>query len=703
MSQVSLLSVDVSQTPDIKGGSSDASAKGQAKSSTFSVAMEQHYPTKKVLESDGKVKQDGNLVSKAATSQEQNFDKDGSLKAVNVKRAEDAHTLPVPLLPEDEALIADSKANDDAHTLPVPVSPEEAALLTKLSSADDAHTLPVPVSPEDESLRVKSSASGDAHTLPVPIRANDEPLISATSDKNRASDKNDAHTLPVPVTPLSVETVLTKSGNATVTHEIKGIYNQQKSSIDLHPQSPTGSVKSTESDDAVDLLNMLNGAQKLLTKTSAEQVLVEQNKVDQSIKVSDLKNVQVSSSNLNTVSEEQVKQLIAEQSILEKTAKNEQVQASSDAKLAATSEAKATAFAIDQGLVDKAQIADQADAQAISQDGKLTSDNKQNITSGLVDNKTQVQVADANRELVTANKKASQALDTQSKTLVDENNTAKVQDEKLANAAEVKRTIDNQQASTRPVNQSTASVVATSPADPKLDANQKFVANANPDKSASSDIELAAQTKAENDKQAQQPEKILSSFNQTLDAQAGQPIASTAALAAQQEQSFDSVMNTLTATTVETQKSITALNTETIAIYRKDFAAAVKDKVMVMINQKIQQVDIQLDPPEMGNVHVRVNLQNEQAAVQFIVQNQQAKDALEQNMGKLREMLAENGVDVGDANIEQRQANEQNSHGANGQANKGQRGDSGDEVIDENDNVTLNMVKASSTGVDYYA
>ena len=105
----------------------------------------------------------------------------------------------------------------------------------------------------------------------------------------------------------------------------------------------------------------------------------------------------------------------------------------------------------------------------------------------------------------------------------------------------------------------------------------------------------------------------------------------------------------------------------------------------------------------MGNVHVRVNLQNEQAAVQFIVQNQQAKDALEQNMGRLREMLAENGVDVGDANIEQRQANEQNSHSANGQANKGQRGDSGDEVIDENDNVTLNMVKASSTGVDYYA
>ena len=145
------------------------------------------------------------------------------------------------------------------------------------------------------------------------------------------------------------------------------------------------------------------------------------------------------------------------------------------------------------------------------------------------------------------------------------------------------------------------------------------------------------------------------------------------------------------------------MNTETIAIYRKDFADAVKDKVMVMINQKIQQVEIQLDPPEMGNIHVRVNLQNEQAAVQFIVQNQQAKEALEQNMGKLRDMLAENGVDVGDANIEQRQAKEQNSDGFEQANHSGTNEESGEGNFSENDNVVLDVVKASSTGVDYYA
>ncbi|HCM46317.1 MAG TPA: flagellar hook-length control protein FliK, partial [Colwellia sp.] len=87
---------------------------------------------------------------------------------------------------------------------------------------------------------------------------------------------------------------------------------------------------------------------------------------------------------------------------------------------------------------------------------------------------------------------------------------------------------------------------------------------------------------------------------------------------------------------------------------------AVKDKVMMTINQKLQRFDITLDPPEFGNMQVRVNLQGEQASVNFIVQNQQAKDVLEQNMHKLRDMLSEQGVDVGDANVEQQNQQQNN-------------------------------------------
>jgi len=146
------------------------------------------------------------------------------------------------------------------------------------------------------------------------------------------------------------------------------------------------------------------------------------------------------------------------------------------------------------------------------------------------------------------------------------------------------------------------------------------------------------------------------------------------------------------------QKNLLA--TDTIAIYKKEFASEMKDKVMVMINQKLQQVDIQLDPPELGNVHVRVNLQNEQASVSFIVQNQQAKEALEQHMGKLRDMLGESGVDVGDSNVAQQ--NQSSDEGTQeGQSGQDNQNGSGDDV--EVNTLNAEMVKASAVGVDFYA
>ena len=156
----------------------------------------------------------------------------------------------------------------------------------------------------------------------------------------------------------------------------------------------------------------------------------------------------------------------------------------------------------------------------------------------------------------------------------------------------------------------------------------------------------------------------------------------------------------------QSQKTNTQLHQETIAIFRRDFADAVKDKVMLMISQKLQQFDITLDPPELGNMQVRVNLQGEQAAVNFVVQNQQAKDALEQNMHKLRDLLAEQGVDVGDANVEQQsqqsenEANEEENMGRSHHNSLTNTADASD-VIEHN--LSARMLGSSLMGVDYYA
>lgn len=171
-----------------------------------------------------------------------------------------------------------------------------------------------------------------------------------------------------------------------------------------------------------------------------------------------------------------------------------------------------------------------------------------------------------------------------------------------------------------------------------------------------------------------------------------------------EEQAIQSNLVKAAADSISVQSAKTAINiqAETISINRKDFVDAVKEKVMVMINQKIKQFEIRLDPPELGSMHVKLNLQNEQAAVNFVVQNQQAKEALEQNIDKLKDMLAQSGVDVGDANIEQR--NQQADEGGDAAQQNSQHGLDSQES--ENEQIVLsgaNLYKASASGVDYYA
>jgi len=173
------------------------------------------------------------------------------------------------------------------------------------------------------------------------------------------------------------------------------------------------------------------------------------------------------------------------------------------------------------------------------------------------------------------------------------------------------------------------------------------------------------------------------------------------------EQQSAEMLNPSVATEVtQSQKTNTQLHQETISLFRKDSTEAVKDKVMLMISQKLQRFDITLDPPELGNMQVRVNLQGEQAVVNFLVQSQQTKDALDQNMHKLRELLAEQGVDVGDANVEQQSqqsANEEYSSAGNNSQVAGKL----DNIADANDviahTLSAKMIDSSTTRVDYYA
>jgi flagellar hook-length control protein FliK len=648
MSQMSLLSVDVSQTPDTQGGSGSLSKKNEARSSTFSDAMEQHNSSRKTVEADGKDKHDGNIVSKTATDKSSDHrDKNANvIKNIKAAKEEDVHTLPVPKEVSGDDALKEKKSNDDAHTLPVP--------------------LPLPL--DDAAIKEKLLADDDVHTLPVPV----VPFSPENSLGNKGSQQVEA----------------ARNNDASVEN------SQQDSSSNI--KSNSENAKSAENDDAVNLLKMLNGAQKLLTGASTTQVSAEPDSKTADINA-DMTNEQLASTKVAKAGEQVKNNLTAEQKLLAES------NALLDTKSTIAAQNGTSATVVEQKLIDAQQIAKAESALAVEGKQKtMTEQDNAELENIAVDESHKLDIAvTKNTASLDANKDSASKV--ANNIFSDDIDNARAQDTKQSIIVESQRV--SEQTQNRTVNQSTASVVMASNSNVKVDAEQKASINEAADESVSNDINVDVEklAKAQSEKQAPLAEKITSSFNQTLDAHAAKPVANAGELAARQEQSFENSINSLTTSTVQAQKAVTALNTETIAIYRKDFANAVKDKVMVMINQKIQQVDIQLDPPEMGNIHVRVNLQNEQAAVQFIVQNQQAKDALEQNMGKLRDMLAESGVDVGGANIEQREAKEQNDSASGNQANASKQGDSAEEMLSDKNGSPLNMLKASSTGVDYYA
>lgn len=88
-----------------------------------------------------------------------------------------------------------------------------------------------------------------------------------------------------------------------------------------------------------------------------------------------------------------------------------------------------------------------------------------------------------------------------------------------------------------------------------------------------------------------------------------------------------------------------------VTVGKQGWGDAVMQRVMWMSSQQVQTAEIALDPPELGPLQVRVSNQGEQTSVVFSSQHAQVRDALDQSLPRLREMMEEQGVDLADVNV----------------------------------------------------
>lgn len=103
------------------------------------------------------------------------------------------------------------------------------------------------------------------------------------------------------------------------------------------------------------------------------------------------------------------------------------------------------------------------------------------------------------------------------------------------------------------------------------------------------------------------------------------------------------------------------------------FADDVGDRVMWMLGRAESKAELVLTPPTLGKVEVSINLSGDQTTAQFVASSQAARDALEQAMPRLREILQQSGISLGQTSVgtsgDQQAAQDEGSrrgHGTNG-------------------------------------
>ena len=139
--------------------------------------------------------------------------------------------------------------------------------------------------------------------------------------------------------------------------------------------------------------------------------------------------------------------------------------------------------------------------------------------------------------------------------------------------------------------------------------------------------------------------------------------------------------NVATAHTAPTSPSTnTATTTVATPVGAHGWDKEVGEKVAWMVGRLESRADIVLNPPQMGRIEVSLSINGDQATATFVSANPAVRDALENALPRLREILQDAGISLGQTQVGaesfQQSANNR-ENGDNSFRGNGRHGDSG--------------------------
>ena len=101
-------------------------------------------------------------------------------------------------------------------------------------------------------------------------------------------------------------------------------------------------------------------------------------------------------------------------------------------------------------------------------------------------------------------------------------------------------------------------------------------------------------------------------------------------------------------------------------------------RLVWMAEQRVGHAEIRLNPEHVGPIEVRVQLDGEQVRAEFHSAHAEVRQAIEASLPRLRELLAQHGLQLGQADVGQGQADGGAERaGPAGSGEGGNRGDTG--------------------------
>jgi flagellar hook-length control protein FliK len=130
---------------------------------------------------------------------------------------------------------------------------------------------------------------------------------------------------------------------------------------------------------------------------------------------------------------------------------------------------------------------------------------------------------------------------------------------------------------------------------------------------------------------------------------------------------------------------------------------ALGEQVQWMVGNKLQGAEMRLNPAHLGPMEVRIQIQNDQANINFSAQHGVVREALEAAIPRLREMLGESGLQLNNVTVSDQSLAEQRHH-ETGQTAFADWSSAGTRGMEEDEPVlSVSPLREGAGTIDYFA